>query len=92
VSIYLCYRFSEVVNDGHSSGAIVRQIGNIGCHLQMSINPRTTHAGLAIEIWLKIFQYATYIPDALDLIPINAFIPQQPSNNALGPTTYVLSM
>src|ERR1700733_3506493 len=58
----------------------------------MSINPRTTHADLAIEIWLEIFRYATYVPEALDLTPIDAFIPQQPSNNALGPNTYVLSM
>jgi hypothetical protein len=59
----------------------------------MSISdPRTTHADLAIEIWLEIFRYATYVPAALDLTPIDAFIPQQPSNNALGPNTYVLSM
>src|ERR1700729_3855517 len=59
----------------------------------MSTNsPRKTHADLPLELWLEIFRYATYVRQAMNITPIDAFIPDQPSTNALGINTPILSM
>ena len=64
------------------------------CNLSsMSVyTSRNASAHLALEIWLEIFRYATYVPQAMNFIPLDAFIPEQPSNNAMGPNTEGLSI
>lgn len=50
------------------------------------------HTDLALELWLDIFRYATYVHEAVDITPIDAFLPQQPSTNVMGLNTHTTSM
>ncbi|KAJ3713153.1 hypothetical protein F5878DRAFT_633198 [Lentinula raphanica] len=42
---------------------------------------------LPVEVLMEIFQFATYLQESESILPLDPFIPQQISHNALGPNT-----
>ncbi|KII85460.1 hypothetical protein PLICRDRAFT_145170 [Plicaturopsis crispa FD-325 SS-3] len=51
-----------------------------------------THEDLPLELWLDIFRYATYTPNATSLSPVDPFVPLHPSYNAMGPNMPTIAM
>ncbi|KAJ3934174.1 MAG: hypothetical protein NXY57DRAFT_959289 [Lentinula lateritia] len=47
---------------------------------------------LPVEVLTEIFQFATYLHEAENILPLDPFIPQQISRNALGPNTALSTM
>ncbi|KAJ3989506.1 hypothetical protein F5890DRAFT_1485435 [Lentinula detonsa] len=49
--------------------------------------PPPSFPDLPVEVLMEIFQFATYLHDSESILPLDPFIPQQISHNALGPNT-----
>ncbi|KAJ4490899.1 hypothetical protein J3R30DRAFT_3694786 [Lentinula aciculospora] len=54
--------------------------------------PPPSFPDLPVEVLLEIFQFATYLHEAESILPLDPFIPQQISHNALGPNTALSTM
>ncbi|KDQ55778.1 hypothetical protein JAAARDRAFT_59743 [Jaapia argillacea MUCL 33604] len=57
-----------------------------------STQPGTGPVDLPLEVWLLIFKYATYIPEATNVSPMDPFQRGIVSNGAMSTNTPVLSM
>ncbi|KAI0368293.1 hypothetical protein BV20DRAFT_998855 [Pilatotrama ljubarskyi] len=50
------------------------------------------HASLPPELWLEIFRYATHVPRARTIAPVDPFMPERPANYAWGMNSPIQSM
>lgn len=57
-----------------------------------SIPYKRAHENLPLELWLEIFQFATHVPRASSIAPLDPFTPQCVSRNPMGPNTPTLSI